>query len=75
MHDAFHGTIVPVTGASSGIGLAAARKLALQSEKSHNVTSAFRSKPENVIFTVDLAKRFADTSVSVNCMSPGPGAD
>ena len=45
----------------------------LQGEKSYNFLSAyFRSKLENIIFTVDLAKHLADTSITVNCMSPGP---
>jgi NAD(P)-dependent dehydrogenase (short-subunit alcohol dehydrogenase family) len=45
----------------------------LQGEKSYGFLSAyFRSKLENIIFTLDLAKRLHDTGVTVNCVSPGP---
>jgi NAD(P)-dependent dehydrogenase (short-subunit alcohol dehydrogenase family) len=45
----------------------------LQGEKSYGFLSAyFRSKLENIIFSMDLARRLEDTGVTVNCMSPGP---
>jgi NAD(P)-dependent dehydrogenase (short-subunit alcohol dehydrogenase family) len=45
----------------------------LEGEKSYGFLSAyFRSKLENVIFSLDLAQRLQDTGVTVNCMSPGP---
>jgi NAD(P)-dependent dehydrogenase (short-subunit alcohol dehydrogenase family) len=45
----------------------------LQGEKRYGFLNAyFRSKLENIIFTVDLARRLSGTGVTVNCMSPGP---
>jgi NAD(P)-dependent dehydrogenase (short-subunit alcohol dehydrogenase family) len=45
----------------------------LQGERSYGFLSAyFRSKLENIIFSLDLARRLKDTGVTVNCMSPGP---
>jgi NAD(P)-dependent dehydrogenase (short-subunit alcohol dehydrogenase family) len=45
----------------------------LDGEKSYGFLSAyFRSKLENVIFSIDLARRLQDSGVTVNCMSPGP---
>jgi NAD(P)-dependent dehydrogenase (short-subunit alcohol dehydrogenase family) len=45
----------------------------LEGEKSYGFLSAyFRSKLENVIFSLDSAQRLQDTGVTVNCMSPGP---
>jgi retinol dehydrogenase-14 len=45
----------------------------LEGEKSCGFLSAyFRSKLENVIFSLDPAHRLQDTGVTVNCMSPGP---
>jgi retinol dehydrogenase 12 len=45
----------------------------LQGEKRYGFLSAyFRSKLENIIFTLDLAKRLQGTGVTVNCCSPGP---
>jgi retinol dehydrogenase-14 len=45
----------------------------LQGEKSYGFLSAyFRSKLENIIFSMDLARQLEDTGVTVNCMSPGP---
>jgi retinol dehydrogenase-14 len=45
----------------------------LEGEKSYGFLSAyFRSKLENIIFTVDLARRLQGSGVTVNCMSPGP---
>ncbi len=45
----------------------------LQGEKNYGFLSAyFRSKLENIIFSLDMAQRLRDSGVSVNCMSPGP---
>jgi NAD(P)-dependent dehydrogenase (short-subunit alcohol dehydrogenase family) len=45
----------------------------LQSEKGHHFLAAyFRSKLENVLFTYELARRLEGTSVTTNCLSPGP---
>lgn len=45
----------------------------LQSEKGHNFLAAyFRSKLANILFTYELARRLAGTSVTANCASPGP---
>lgn len=45
----------------------------LQGEKSYGFLSAyFRSKLENIIFSLDLAQRLQGSGVTVNCMSPGP---
>jgi NAD(P)-dependent dehydrogenase (short-subunit alcohol dehydrogenase family) len=45
----------------------------LQGERQYGFLSAyFRSKLENIIFTVDLARRLNGSGVTVNCMSPGP---
>ncbi|HEY6256236.1 MAG TPA: SDR family oxidoreductase [Xanthobacteraceae bacterium] len=45
----------------------------LQGEKRYGFLSAyFRSKLANIIFTIDLARRLQFTSVTVNCVSPGP---
>jgi NAD(P)-dependent dehydrogenase (short-subunit alcohol dehydrogenase family) len=45
----------------------------LEGEKSYGFLSAyFRSKLENIIFSLDLARRLPDSGVTVNCMSPGP---
>jgi NAD(P)-dependent dehydrogenase (short-subunit alcohol dehydrogenase family) len=45
----------------------------LQGERRYGFLNAyFRSKLENIIFTVDLAKRLQHTGVTVNCVSPGP---
>jgi NAD(P)-dependent dehydrogenase (short-subunit alcohol dehydrogenase family) len=45
----------------------------LQSEKGHHFLAAyFRSKLENIVFTYELARRLEGTSVTANCLSPGP---
>jgi len=45
----------------------------LQGERQYGFLSAyFRSKLENIIFTVELARRLNGSGVTVNCMSPGP---
>jgi NAD(P)-dependent dehydrogenase (short-subunit alcohol dehydrogenase family) len=45
----------------------------LEGEKSYGFLSAyFRSKLENIIFSLDLARRLQGSGVTVNCMSPGP---
>jgi NAD(P)-dependent dehydrogenase (short-subunit alcohol dehydrogenase family) len=45
----------------------------LQGEKGYSSLSAyFRSKLENIIFSLDLAQRLQNSGVTVNCMSPGP---
>lgn len=45
----------------------------LQGEKSYGFLNAyFRSKLENIIFSLDLAQRLQPSGVTVNCMSPGP---
>ena len=45
----------------------------LQSEKKHHfLTAYFRSKLENILFTFELSRRLAGTSVTANCLSPGP---
>jgi len=45
----------------------------LQGEKSYGFLNAyFRSKLENIIFSLDLARRLQPSGVTVNCMSPGP---
>jgi retinol dehydrogenase 14 len=45
----------------------------LQGEKSYGFLSAyFRSKLENIIFSLDLARQLQASGVTVNCMSPGP---
>ena len=45
----------------------------LQGEKGYGFLSAyFRSKLENIIFSLDLAQRLQNSGVTVNCMSPGP---
>jgi NAD(P)-dependent dehydrogenase (short-subunit alcohol dehydrogenase family) len=45
----------------------------LQGEKNYGFLSAYlRSKLENIIFTVELARRLAGSGVTVNCLSPGP---
>lgn len=45
----------------------------LQGEKRYGFLSAyFRSKLENIIFTLDLARRLQGTGVTANCMSSGP---
>jgi NAD(P)-dependent dehydrogenase (short-subunit alcohol dehydrogenase family) len=45
----------------------------LQGEKSYGFLSAyFRSKLENIIFSLDLARQLQPSGVTVNCMSPGP---
>lgn len=47
----------------------------LQSEKKHNFLGAyFRSKLANILFTYELARRLESTSVTANCLSPGPTA-
>jgi NAD(P)-dependent dehydrogenase (short-subunit alcohol dehydrogenase family) len=45
----------------------------LDGEKNYGFLSAyFRSKLENIIFSLDLAQRLQPSGVTVNCMSPGP---
>jgi NAD(P)-dependent dehydrogenase (short-subunit alcohol dehydrogenase family) len=45
----------------------------LQGEKSYGFLNAyFRSKLENIIFSLDLAQRLQPSGATVNCMSPGP---
>jgi NAD(P)-dependent dehydrogenase (short-subunit alcohol dehydrogenase family) len=45
----------------------------LQGERSYGFLNAyFRSKLENIIFSLDLAQRLQPSGVTVNCMSPGP---
>jgi retinol dehydrogenase 12 len=45
----------------------------LQSEKSHQFFKAYQAtKTENLLFTFELARRLADTAVTVNAISPGP---
>jgi NAD(P)-dependent dehydrogenase (short-subunit alcohol dehydrogenase family) len=45
----------------------------LQGEKGYGFLSAyFRSKLENIIFSLDLAQQLQNSGVTVNCMSPGP---
>jgi len=45
----------------------------LQGEKRYGFLNAyFRSKLENIIFSVELARRLKGSGVTVNCMSPGP---
>jgi NAD(P)-dependent dehydrogenase (short-subunit alcohol dehydrogenase family) len=45
----------------------------LQGEKNYGFLGAyFRSKLENIIFSLDLAQRLQHSGVTVNCMSPGP---
>jgi len=45
----------------------------LQSEKGHQPLAAqFRSKLENILFTYELARRLAGSTVTANCLSPGP---
>jgi NAD(P)-dependent dehydrogenase (short-subunit alcohol dehydrogenase family) len=45
----------------------------LQGEKSYGFLSAyFRSKLENIIFSLELGRRLQGTRITVNCMSPGP---
>ncbi|SDA57974.1 SDR family oxidoreductase [Mesorhizobium qingshengii] len=45
----------------------------LQGEKRYSFLNAyFRSKLENIIFSMDLAKQLQDSGVTVNCFSPGP---
>jgi NAD(P)-dependent dehydrogenase (short-subunit alcohol dehydrogenase family) len=45
----------------------------LQGEKGYGFLSAyFRSKLENIIFSLDLAQWMRGSGVTVNCMSPGP---
>lgn len=45
----------------------------LQGENNYGFLSAyFRSKLENIIFSLDLARRLQPSGVTVNCMSPGP---
>jgi NAD(P)-dependent dehydrogenase (short-subunit alcohol dehydrogenase family) len=45
----------------------------LQGERRYGFLNAyFRSKLENIIFSIDLARRLQGTGVTVNCMSPGP---
>jgi NAD(P)-dependent dehydrogenase (short-subunit alcohol dehydrogenase family) len=45
----------------------------LQGERRYGLLSAyFRSKLENIIFTIDLARRLQSSAVTVNCASPGP---
>jgi NAD(P)-dependent dehydrogenase (short-subunit alcohol dehydrogenase family) len=45
----------------------------LQSEKRHNFLAAyFRSKLENILFSYELARRLEGTSITANCLSPGP---
>src|SRR6266404_172467 len=45
----------------------------LQGENSYGFLNAyFRSKLENIIFSLDLAQRLQPSGVTVNCMSPGP---
>jgi len=47
----------------------------LQGERRYGFLSAyFRSKLENIIFSLDLARRLEDSGVTVNCMSPGPAS-
>lgn len=45
----------------------------LQGEKSFQFLKAYAaSKTENILFTYELARRLADTPVTVNAVSPGP---
>lgn len=45
----------------------------LQSEKGHNFFSAYsRTKLANILFTYELARRLKGTSITANCLSPGP---
>ena len=45
----------------------------LQGERSYNFFSAYnRSKLCNILFTYELARRVAGSTVTVNCVSPGP---
>jgi NAD(P)-dependent dehydrogenase (short-subunit alcohol dehydrogenase family) len=45
----------------------------LQSEKGHAPLAAqFRSKLENILFTYELARRLSGSTVTANCLSPGP---
>ena len=47
----------------------------LQGEKHYNFLEAYyRSKLENILFTYELARRVAQTGVTVNSLSPGPSA-
>jgi retinol dehydrogenase 14 len=45
----------------------------LQGERRYGFLNAyFRSKLENIIFSIDPARRLEGSGVTVNCMSPGP---
>jgi NAD(P)-dependent dehydrogenase (short-subunit alcohol dehydrogenase family) len=45
----------------------------LQSEKGHNFFTAYlRSKLANILFTYELARRLKDSTVTANCLCPGP---
>jgi NAD(P)-dependent dehydrogenase (short-subunit alcohol dehydrogenase family) len=45
----------------------------LQGERTYNFLGAyFRSKLDTILFTYELARRLAGTSVTANCFSPGP---
>jgi NAD(P)-dependent dehydrogenase (short-subunit alcohol dehydrogenase family) len=45
----------------------------LQGERRYNWLGAYkRSKLYNILFTYELARRLAGTTVTVNCFSPGP---
>jgi NAD(P)-dependent dehydrogenase (short-subunit alcohol dehydrogenase family) len=45
----------------------------LQGEKHYGFLGAhFRSKLENIIFAIDLARRLQSSATTVNCVSPGP---
>jgi NAD(P)-dependent dehydrogenase (short-subunit alcohol dehydrogenase family) len=45
----------------------------LQSERSHQFLKAYKAtKTENILFSSELARRLAGTSVTANAVSPGP---
>jgi NAD(P)-dependent dehydrogenase (short-subunit alcohol dehydrogenase family) len=47
----------------------------LQGERHYNFLTAYRrSKLCNILFSYELARRVAGTSITVNCVSPGPTA-
>ncbi|MFF3036672.1 Rossmann-fold NAD(P)-binding domain-containing protein [Arthrobacter citreus] len=65
------GRTVLVTGATGGIGLATAQKLAAMANSYSGARAYSQSKLANVLFTYELARKLEGSRVTANVLHPG----